>query len=279
MWALSRSFLKTVVAASMVAILAGTISDKSQAQIYSVPGVYSDRIVFGQSAALTGPASELGKGLRDGILSAFKEVNDRGGINGRLLELRSRDDSYEPEAAIVNTQRLIGEGIFAFIGAVGTPTSKAAVPIAERHGVPYIAPMTGAEFLRNSELRTVVNLRASYYQEAEEMVERLITDLGINRVAILYQDDSFGLAGLRGVIFALERRKLSAVGTGIFPRNTVAIKTALLDLRTTRPEAVIIVGPYKPTATFIKWARRIGMNSIFYDTLFCRKQCLVKRAG
>lgn len=279
MQVLSILSLKKVVAASIVAILASAASGEAQEQIHAVPGVYSDRIVFGQSAAFSGPASELGKGIQAGILSAFKEVNDRGGVNGRRLELRSMDDAYEPEAAIVNTQRLIGEKVFALIGAVGTPTSKAAVPVAEEHDVPYIAPMTGAEFLRDSARRTVINLRASYYQETEEMIERLTADLGIDRVAILYQDDSFGNAGLQGVLLALERRKLSAIGTGIFPRNTVAIKTALLDLRATGPQAVIIIGPYKPTATFIKWARHIGMNSIFMTLSFVGSNALASELG
>ena len=276
---LSRLSLKKVFASSIVAILISAASGEAQEQLHAVPGVYSNRIVFGQSAAFSGPASELGKGMQAGILSAFKEVNDRGGVNGRRLELQSMDDAYEPEAAITNTQRLIGEGVFALIGAVGTPTSKAAVPVAEEHDVPYIAPMTGAEFLRGNARRTVINLRASYYQETEEMVERLTDDLGINRVAILYQDDSFGRAGLQGVLLALERRKLSAIGTGIFPRNTVAIKTALLDLRATGPEAVIIIGPYKPTATFIKWARHIGMNSIFMTLSFVGSNALANELG
>ncbi len=276
---LSRLSLKKVIAASIVAILTSVASGEAQQQPRAVPGVYSDRIVFGQSAAFSGPASELGKGMQVGILAAFKEVNDRGGVNGRRLELRSLDDAYEPEAAIVNTQQLIGERVFALIGAVGTPTSKAAVPVAEEHDVPYIAPMTGAEFLRDNARRTVINLRASYYQETEEMVERLTTDLGINRIAILYQDDSFGRAGLQGILLALERRKLSTIGTGIFSRNTVAIKTALLDLRATGPEAVIIIGPYKPTATFIKWARHIGMNSIFMTLSFVGSNALASELG
>ena len=277
---LSRLSLKKVFAASVIAILANTaVSGEAKEEIHAVPGVYSNRIVFGQSAAFSGPAGELGKGMQIGILSAFKEVNDRGGVNGRRLELVSLDDAYEPEAAILNTHRLIGGGVFALIGAVGTPTSKSAVPVAEEHNVPYVGPMTGAEYLRGSARRTVINLRASYYQETEEMIERLTTDLGINRIAILYQDDSFGRAGLNGVLLALERRELSAIGTGIFPRNTVAIKTALVDLRAAKPEAVIIVGPYKPTATFIKWARHIGMNSIFMTLSFVGSNALANELG
>lgn len=279
MQVLNRLSLKKMFAASVVAILACVASAEAQEEVHAVPGVYSDRIVFGQSAALSGPASELGEGMRVGILSAFKEINDRGGINGRRLELLSLDDAYEPETAIVNTQRLVDKGIFALIGAVGTPTSQSVVPIAEAHGIPYIAPMTGAEHLRDSAHRTVVNLRASYYQETEEMIERLTTDLGINRIAVLYQDDSFGRAGLQGALLALERRNISVAGTGRFSRNTVAVKTALLDLRAAKPEAVIIIAPYKPTATFIKWARHLGMKSIFMTLSFAGSNALADELG
>ena len=276
---LGRLYLIKIFLASLLVVLTGTASGKAAEQIPDAPGVYNDRIVFGQSSALSGPAGELGRGMQTGILSAFKEVNRRGGINGRRMELLSLDDAYEPEAAILNTHRLIGERVFALIGAVGTPTSKSAVPVAEAHGVPYIAPMTGAEFLRDKARRTVINLRASYYQETEEMIERLTVDLGIKRIAVLYQDDSFGRAGLRGVLLALENRGLFAVGTGIFPRNTVAVKAALFDLRATKAEAVIIVGPYKPTATFIKWARHVGMNSVFMTLSFVGSNALANELG
>ncbi len=261
------------------AIFASVAVSEVEDSIITTPGVNSERILFGQSAAFSGPAGELGKSMRAGILAAFKEVNDKGGVNGRRLELRSLDDAYEPEAAVSNTQQLIEEGVFALIGAVGTPTSQSAVPVTETNDVPYIAPMTGAEYLRDNARHTVINLRASYYQETEEMVERLTTDMGYDRIAILYQDDSFGLAGLQGVLLALERRELSAVGTGVFPRNTVAVKTALLDLRAIEPQAVIIVGPYKPTATFIMWARRLGMDPIFMTLSFVGSNALAKELG
>lgn len=266
-------------AAIVAVILASTASGEVKDKISVTPGVSSEHILFGQSAAFSGPAAELGKSMRTGILAAFKEANDQGGIYGRRLKLQSLDDAYEPEAAILNTQQLIDTGIFALIGAVGTPTSQSAVPVAEAHDVPYIAPMTGAEYLRDSARQTVINLRASYFQETEEMVERLTTDLGINRIAILYQDDSFGLAGLYGVLNALKRRNLSAVGTGVFPRNTIAVKTALVDLRATKPEAVIIIGPYKPTAAFIKWSRLIRMNSVFMTLSFVGSNALASELG
>ena len=116
-------------------------------------GSCADRIVFGQSAALTGPAEELGLEMRRGIMAAFAEANADGGVEGRTLDLVARDDVYEPEAAIANTTALIREDkVFALIGEVGTPTSAAAEPIARAAGVPFIAPFTGAELLRDPAL-------------------------------------------------------------------------------------------------------------------------------
>ena len=251
------------------------------------PGVFEDRIVFGQSAAFSGPASELGLGMLVGISAAFAEVNRAGGVHGRLPELLVIDDGYEPEQAIANTAELIegSEGaekppVFALIGAVGTPTSRAAVPVAAAAGVPYVAPFTGAAFLRDAAaLPNVVNLRASYNQETEEMVERLTTDLGIERIAVMYQDDSFGRAGYSGTLAALERRGMSLVAEGLYPRNTTAVKTGLLDLRRGNPEAVILVGAYRPVAELIAWARHIGMDWVFITISFVGSNALAQELG
>ena len=240
-------------------------------------GISDERILFGQSAAFSGPAQELGKNMRIGIEAAFQEANARGGVHGRQLILTSLDDAYEPEAAIANTRRLIEqEGVFALIGAVGTPTSLSAAPVAAATGVPYIAPFTGAAFLRENRWQNVINLRASYNQETEAMVARLTSDLGIKRIAVMYQDDSFGRAGYRGVRQALERRSMEPVAIGVYPRNTTAVKTGLLNLHRANPDAVILIGAYQPVATLIAWARHIGMDPVFMTISFVGSNALAK---
>ena len=245
------------------------------------PGVFEDHILFGQSAAFSGPARELGIGMHVGIRAAFAEVNKAGGVHGRLLELTSIDDTYEPELAIANTKQLIREeSVFALIGAVGTPTSRSAVPVATESGVPYVGPFTGAAFLRDTDQSpTVVNLRASYNQETEAMVARLTTDLGIERIGVMYQDDSFGRAGYNGTMAALERRGMELAGQGLYPRNTTAVKTGLLDLRRGNPEAVILVGAYRPIAALIAWARHIGMDWEFITISFVGSNALAQELG
>ena len=251
----------------------------TQAPDRGTPGVFEDRVLFGQSAAFSGPAQELGKNMRLGIEAAFHEANMAGGVHGRRLELTTLDDAYEPEAAITNTQQLIGEGVFALIGAVGTPTSRSATPVAAESGVPYLTPFTGAAFLRDPEWTNIINLRASYAQETEEMVERLTVDLGIERIAILYQDDSYGRSGYDGVQQALARRGSEAVAVGRYTRNTSAVKAAVLDIQGGSPEAVIMIGAYQPMAEFIKWARNLGMDALFLNVSFVGSNALAQELG
>jgi branched-chain amino acid transport system substrate-binding protein len=243
-------------------------------------GVNAGKIVFGQVAALTGPAQDLGQGMRQGIMAAFDDANRSGGISGRTLDLISRDDGYEPEKTVPATKAILEDDkIFALVGGVGTPTSKAGQPLATEAKVPFIGPFTGAEFLRNPYNRYVVNVRASYFQETEAWIDHLTKDLGISKIAILYQDDAFGLAGLEGVQRAMAKRNMTLVASGAFKRNTTAVKSALLDIMKAEPEAVVTVAPYKPVAEFIKLAHQVKMNAVFVAISFVGSDSLAKELG
>src|SRR6201987_2440195 len=201
------------------AALSGAIAFASLGPATAEDGVTADSITFGQAAVLQGPASALRQGMRSGIQAAFDEVNARGGVHGRKLKLVSRDDGYEPERAIAETRKLIGEDkVFALIGPVGTPTSAAAQPIATAAHVPFIGPFTGAGFLRNPKLDNLMNVRGSYCAETEAWIKQLTEDLKIKKIAIFYQDDAFGRAGLDGVKAAMSKRGMELAGGGT-PRD------------------------------------------------------------
>ena len=149
------------------------------------PGVHEDKIVFGQAAALEGTASALGTGMQLGLKAAFASANADGGVNGKKLELISYDDSYEPDKSVSAVNKLISEDqVFALIGPVGTPTSKATQPIATEMKVPFIGPFTGAGFLRNFDHGNIVNVRATYDAETETWIKHLTEDLGDKKIAI-----------------------------------------------------------------------------------------------
>lgn len=248
-------------------------------------------LAFGMSAAFSGPAKELGINMRKGIEAYFRRVNAEGGINGRKLKLISVDDGYEPEYAASNVYKLINQkGIKAFIGNVGTPTAKTAMPISVEYGVLYFAPFTGSSMLRPYQNRDfliksrdtsqyltnkyVLNYRASYAQETEQIIENLLNS-GIKpyEIAIFTQDDDYGLDGYRGAVEALEKRGYdhsARIPFGTYQRNTLNVENGLLEILNSRREirAVIVVGSYKPAAKFIKFAQKLIPNAVFVNVSF-----------
>ncbi len=192
----------------------------------------------------------------------------------------SVNDGYEPDQSIVAAHKLIDEDkVFALIGSVGTPTSAAVEPIAAAAGVPLIGAFTGAEFLREPYKPNVINVRASYFEETETMVERLTKDLGAKRIAIFYQDDAFGQAGLAGVKRALDKRGMALAAEGTYERNTTAVKGALLSIAKGSPDAVIMVGAYAPCAEFIRLARETNLRATFVAISFVGSDALAHALG
>lgn len=243
-------------------------------------GVSADAILFGQAAALEGPSSALGQRMRQGIVAAFTEINAKGGVHGRKLQLVSRDDGYDPDRSAAQTLRLIDDDkVFALIGAVGTPTAMATIPITSTRNIPFIGPFSGAEFLRDLELANVVNIRASYGAEAEAWIKHLTEDRGFTRIGIFYQDDSFGRDGLAGVKRALAKRGLELAAEGTFERNTRAVGSAWRTIKRAEPEAIVMVGTYGPCAEFIKLAHRSGSYPTFVNISFVGANALAKELG
>lgn len=247
---------------------------------YAEDGVTQNEIVIGMSNALSGPASGLGTQLKAGATAYIDKVNAAGGVHGRKIRLVSYDDGYEPEQAAAMTRKLIEQDkVFALFGYVGTPASAAAVSFANKMGVPYVAPFTGAESLRYPVQKLVFNVRASNFDETEGMVERLTNDLGIKKIGVFIQDDGYGNAGKAGVNRALNKRGLSLAGEGKYTRNTTDVDAGLASLKAANPDAVIMVGAYKACAAFIKKARASGFNPKFLNVSFVGTSNYIKEAG
>jgi len=243
-------------------------------------GVTPNSVTFAQVAAFEGPAAALGTGMRLGITAAFEEANAAGGVHGRMLKLDSMDDGYEPDRSAGLVKEVVeGNNHIGLIGPVGTPTSSATQPIATEAGMPFIGPFTGAGFLRDASLGNVFNVRATYFAETEAWINYLVDQQGMSSIALLYQDDGFGRVGLNGVNAALEKRGMSLAAEGTYTRNTTAVKKALLAIRKAKPDAVVMVGAYKPVAEFIKLARKMKMESTFVNISFVGSDALSRELG
>jgi branched-chain amino acid transport system substrate-binding protein len=242
-------------------------------------GVTADAILIGQSAALSGPAEELGKEMKLGAEAYFKSINDAGGINGRKIKMISLDDGYEPERAKANTQKLIGEEkVLALFGYVGTPTSNAALPIFTEAKVPFVGAFTGAQSLRDPHNRYIFNVRASYFDETEEIVEHLVQQ-GIKKIAVFYQNDAYGKAGLAGMERAMKKRNMQVAATATVERNTVDVNDAVKKLAPSNATAVVMISAYKSCAAFIREMKRAGAFPQFWNVSFVGSKALARELG
>ncbi len=245
----------------------------------AVEGVTDNRILLGQSAALSGPAEALGREMRLGAQLYFDQVNAAGGVHGRRIELVSLDDGYEPDRTVANTMRLIErDKVFALFGYVGTPTSKAALPIFTQEGVPFIGAFTGAELLRDPFNRLIFNIRASYYDETAKIVDAF-TSLGMKKVAVFYQNDAYGQAGLTGVERAMRAKGMTLVATGTVERNTTEVAAAVKTIVAAQPDIVVMISAYKSCAAFIKAMREAGSFAAFYNVSFVGSRQLADELG
>ena len=235
-------------------------------------------LVLGQSAAFSGPSAQLGQQYHLGAQLYFEKLNATGGINGRPVLLKKLDDGYEPERCVANTRQFVSEGVFALFGYVGTPTTAAALPLATEAKLPLFAPLTGAQSLRDPYNRFAVHVRASYFDETAAIVKQT-TSVGIQKIAVFHQNDGYGQAGLEGVKRALAVLKLEPVAVGTVERNSTDVTTALTDILSKSPEAIVQVGTYKACAVFIRLARKAGFSGTFYNVSFVGTQALLEELG
>jgi len=227
----------------------------------------NQEIVFGASLPKTVIMNQWGKSVENGILAYFNHVNDNKLLNDKTLKFIAYDDKYEPAITLENLEKLIhNHHPFAFLGFVGTPTTKIILPLLEENQIPFIAPFSGAEFLRQKHLKTVINFRSSYKDEIETLVDYLYDQKRLNKFAVFYQNDDYGEEGYISLIKALKKRDLSLISEGTYKRNTLSLSHAFDEIKQSKPEVIVLVGAYKANALFIQKAKK---HPNFKETIYC----------
>jgi len=246
--------------------------------VAETPGVTENSVLIGSCSALDGPARFLGNQTVLGATTYLHSVNDEGGVFGRKVQLLAFDDGYDPDKAPACFKRMTKEGVFALGFFVGTPTAKVYVPMAQDEKIPVVGLFTGAQMLYEPLKHYVVNVRASYYDETREQVDKL-WEANVRKIGVIYQDDAFGKTVLDGMKLALQKHNSAPAATGAFPRNTLDVEEGLKSVMAARPQAVVVVGPYAPVAAIVKQAHAAGWRPQFLTVSFVGTEEFIKEAG
>lgn len=248
---------KHLIAASLLALSSVCAAE---------PGVSENTITLGMSAPLSGPNGAYGMEMQQTIQAYFSQINKAGGVNGRKLELVALDDGYETERAVANTQNLIKDKqAFALLSFFGSsPTEATMNTVFGPAGVPLVGTISGAPALRqpiasNPNSRFMFHIRASYNDETEAIVNQMVA-LGLRSIAVFYQNDGFGKAGLDGVTAALKKHELTPAAVGTVERNALDVKAAVQAISKVNPQAVVMVSLYKPTTAFVRAMKDAGQH-------------------
>jgi len=249
------------------------------------PGISDTSITLGMSSPFSGPNGVYGMEMRQTIQAYFDQVNKAGGVNGRKLDLVAIDDGYETERSVANTKTLIDEKkAFALLAYYGSsPTTETMNTVFGPAKVPLVGTISGAGSLReaisiNPNARYMFNVRASYADETEAIVNQLVS-LGLKSIAVFYQNDGFGKSGLDGVTLALKKHSLTPSAIGTVERNAVDVTKAVESIGKVTPQAVIMVTLFKPTAAFVKAMKKSGQNPMLMTLSPVGTEQLVKELG
>ena len=233
------------------------------ANLVSAQGVTADTIVLGQSASLSGPLEELGREMKAGAEAYFNAVNDAGGVNGRKIKLLSLDDAGMPDRTKTNTLKLLNEeNVFALFGYTGTYSINPMLQMVEKNKVPFFAPASGDLTTRDPVSRYVFNIRASYNEETEKIVDQLVRR-GLTKIALFYQNDAYGRAGLAALERALRARKSNILIFGSADRNSVNVASSAQTISKSGAQAVIVVAVASTASAFIREMKRLGSGAQF----------------
>jgi len=253
-------FLKQLLAVAAIAVSSLTLAE---------PGITENSITLGMTSPFSGPNGAYGNEMRQVIQAYFDQVNKSGGVNGRKINLVALDDGYETDRAVANTRILISEkNAFALLASYGSsPTTEAMNKVFGPSRVPLVGTISGAGSLRepisqNPGSRYMFNVRASYADETEAIVSQLVS-LGLKNVAVFYQNDGFGKSGLDGVTTALKKHNLAPTVAATVERNSIDVAAAVEAIAKTKPQAVVMVTLYKPTAAFVKAMKKANQNPMF----------------
>lgn len=237
--------------------------------------------VVGQSAPLSGVLADTGRDMVLGGHICFEEVNRLGGIRGRRVEHVVLDDAYEIDRTLANTRDLLdkrdAQVLFGYAGTGNVQRLLTDRVLAEA-GVALVGPYTGGEPLRTPYNPNIFHVRAGYSDEIAVMV-KLLTGGGVDRIAVMYQDDAFGQAGLKGVVDALRPAGLAPVVTAGYPKNTDDVAAAVKTIAAQQPQAVILVSITKSSAAFLKQYRAISKSAQIFNLSVVNPAAIAKAVG
>jgi branched-chain amino acid transport system substrate-binding protein len=263
-----------------VLVAAAALSSAGPAAAQRVPGVSADTVFVGMPVALSGPVSTIGIPLARGAEAYFKWVNDQGGIHGRKIRLLLEDDRYIPSETLAVTRKLVErDEVFAIFRPLGTPTGAAILDYLVERQVPVVAPASGSSLWIHPFKRNYFNIQPVYFFEGRIMGKWALEVLKARRIAVFYQNDSYGKEGRDGFLQYLRLNGVRAVADVPYEPGETSFTSHAVRLREANPDLVFVYAIPVPAASLLREAARVGLRTRFLMTYVLSDPVMFRLAG
>ncbi|GBD28865.1 Leu/Ile/Val-binding protein [bacterium HR31] len=266
-------FRGTVVLATMLVLSVPTLAQR-------VPGVTADTVTIGMPVALSGPVSTIGIPLARGAEAYFKWVNDQGGIHGRRIRLLLEDDRYIPSETLAVTRKLVErDEVFAIFRPLGTPTGAAILDYLVERNIPVVAPASGSSLWIHPFKRNYFQIQPVYFFEGRIMGKWALEVLRARRIAVFYQNDSYGKEGRDGFLQYLRLNGVRAVAEIPYEPGETSFTAHAIRLREANPDLVFVYAIPVPAASLLREAARVGLRTRYLMTYVLSDPVMFRLAG
>ncbi len=238
-------------------------------------------LVIGQVSALTGPLGLNGRSNLLGASAVFQRVNSEGGIHGSRIRFVTEDDEYQPELTIAAMEKVARrDNPLLFVNLFGSANTAAILKskALDRLGVAALGVTPGAESLRSPGSPLLFHLQAGDGAQLRRIVTHLAT-IGIRSLAVVYQNNTFGLSGVRFVDEYARATSVAVLGRIPVPIGAEDLKDAAAQLRQTQAAAYVMVLAPNSGASLVRDVRRAGDKAPIYGMSYVPVASVVEKAG
>ena len=269
-----RKFIKQAAGGGAAVLAAGVLPAQAD------QGVTKGEIVVGSIQDISGPVAALGKPIQNGMFLRVEQINAAGGINGRKLKLVVEDSGYDPKKAVLAAQKLLNsDKIFAMVASLGTPVSLATLPLCLEKGVLHLFPITAHTGNFEPFHKLKFSMSNPYPNTSRLGLREMLKQKSYKRVAILYQDDEYGLDVMRGVETALKDANLALVEKTSYKRGATDFSSQMQKIKAANPDLIVLATVVRETIGAMSAARQLGYTGDFFGSEAAYQPTVAKAGG
>ena len=229
--------------------------------------VSGNKIRIGVITSLTGSTAAFGQAHKNGYAIALDELNSRGGLLGKTVELDYYDDQSRPDQAVQGVSKLVDQDhVPIILGAYSSENTRAIVPAVTQKQVPLLMPTATADNVMQSGSPWTFRICAGSGAYANTTVA-FLKDMGApKKISIIYENTNFGQSNAQAMLEAAKQAGIEVVDSEAYQASSPDYKTLLQRVKAKNPPVIYFASYLLDASTLMRQAEQVGLNPAYYTS-------------